>query len=92
MFTQLLYRDVLAHLHASSDIHADFAHDVDFGLDDGLVELVRRNAILQHTTRNFVLLEHRGLITHGGEVVGAAQTRRTTADDGNLLLPALKNT
>ena len=82
-------RDVLADLHAALDVDADLLHDVDLGLDDVLLQLIGRDAVAEHAAGLLVLLEHRRLVAHGGEVVGAAQAGRAAADDGDLLLPAV---
>ena len=87
LISKLLYGNVFANLHTSTDFHTDFAHDVDFGFDDLLVEFIGRDAVLQHTARGLVFFEDGGLVAHGGEIVGAAQTGRAAADDGNLLIP-----
>ena len=87
LISKLLYSNIFANFHASADLHTDFAHDVDLGFDDLLVEFIGRDAVLQHTAGDFVFLEHGGFVAHRGEVIGAAQTGRAAADDGDLLLP-----
>ena len=72
--TQLVEGDVLAHFHACAYLHADFAHYVDFRVDDLLVELVGRDTIAKHSARLRILLEHGRVVAHGREVVGAAKS------------------
>ena len=45
LFAELFYGDVLADLHARANLHTDLAHDVDFGLDDVLIQFVGRNTV-----------------------------------------------
>ena len=46
---------------------------------------------MQHAAGDGVLLEYRGTIAHSGEIIGAAQARRATADDGNFLVPTFED-
>ena len=58
-------------------------------IEDGFGQAEIGDAVLQHTAGDFVLLEHRGFVAHRSQIVGAAQTCGTTADNGDLLLPFL---
>ena len=85
----MLYGDILADFHACLDVNANFAHDIDFSLDDVFLQLIGRNAIAQHATRFLILLEYSGFVAHSGKVIGATQSRGATADNGNLLFPVI---
>ena len=89
LFAQLGNGDIFADLHAGLDLHAYLAHNINLCLDDFLVEFIGRNTVSEHTAGLLVLLEDSGFVAHGSQIVRATQTRRTTADDGDFLFPAL---
>ena len=91
LISKLLYGNVFTNFHTGVDVHSDLAHNVDLCFDDLFIQLIRGNAVLQHTAGNLVFLEHGGLVAHRGEVVGAAQTGGAAADDGDLFLPMVND-
>ena len=89
MLAKSIYGNILAHFDTAFDLNTYLAHHVDLRLDDILVELVRRYSVAEHSARFGVLLKHGRFIAHRSQIVCATQTRRTAADDGDLLFPAL---
>ena len=91
MLAKIVYGNIFANFDTAFYLYADLAHDVYLRLDHFLVKFVRRDTVSEHSARFFVLLEHSRFISHRSEVVCATQARRTAADDGDLLFPALLN-
>ena len=89
MFTQLLDGYIFAYFHPRAYLHTYLTHDVDFGLDDLFVQFIGGYTVLQHTTRNLVLLEHSGFIAYGSQIIGTTQTSGTATDNGDFLFPVL---
>ena len=87
LLTQLGNCHVLAHFHAEFDFHTHFPHDVDFGVDNFFVKLVARYTVGQHTACTLVLFKHGRIVAFLRKVKCATKPRRTSADNGNLLLP-----
>lgn len=78
--------DVFADLDATADLDALILDEVDLLLDDILLELVGRDAVLHHAARKLMLLEYGWLIAKEGQVVGTGQTCRAGTDDCDLLV------
>ena len=89
MLAKIVYGNIFTNFDTAFYLYANLAHDVYLRLDHFLVKFVRRDTVSEHSARFFVLLEHSRFISHRSEVVCATQTRRTAADDGDLLFPAL---
>ena len=85
---QLVERHITTDLHAIAELGTHQANDLDIGLDNILLQLKAGNAIGEHATRAFVLLEHDGLVALLGQIESAGQAGRTGTDDGDLLIKA----
>ena len=58
---------------------------LDLAIQDLTWETIGRNTIAQHTAELLPLLKHGNLMAHDAEIVGTAETARTTADDSHPL-------
>ena len=88
LLAQLRNGHVLTDLDAAADLHAQLAQDLDLGVDDGLFQLERRDAVGHHAAGTGGLFKDRGLVAAGGQIVRGGQARGACADDGDLLVPA----
>ncbi len=83
--TKLIEGDVLTNFNAGLELNAHFLHDIDFSLNNILLQLEGRNTVNKHTTTTLVLLEYGRGVTLFSEVVSTGETCRTTTDDSYLI-------
>ena len=85
LLTELGNGDVLAHLHAAAELHAQRAQHVDLRLHHVLLQTEGGNGVHQHTAGAALLFKHSGPIALLRQIVGAAHAGGASTDDGDLL-------
>ena len=85
LLTELGDGHILAHLHATAELHAHLPEDVDLRLHHVLLQAEAGDAVHQHAAGAFLLFKHGGPIALLRQIEGAAHTGRARADDGDLL-------
>ena len=82
---QLAQGHVVGNGRAHAQLDALRDDPIDFALELGTREAIRRNAIAHHATQMLALLEDDGGVTHEREVVCGGEAGRAAADDGDAL-------
>ena len=81
----VLRRDVRADIHARAEGYAFLTHDGNSSLDDAFFQLHVGNAVHQQTAHAVASFKHRDGMSSVIELVGCRESRRTRADDRDLL-------
>ncbi len=84
LLTELGDGDVLTHLHAAAELHAQRAQHVDLRFHHVLLQTEGGDGVHQHTAGTALLLKHGGAIALLRQIVGAAHAGGAAADDGDL--------
>ena len=82
---QLLHPHVHAHGGAGVCFDAQREDGFDLRVQQLAGETVAGDAVAQHTAQLLPLLEHRDLMAHQRQIVGAAQSAGSSSDNGHLL-------
>ena len=85
LLQQVLYPQLGAHGHAGVCLNAQREDGGDLRIQQVPGEAVVGDAVAQHTAQLLPFLEYRHLVTHQGQVIGAAQAAGPAADNGHLL-------
>ena len=86
LLLQLGQCHIFAHFDAAFDFDTLFTDDIDFLLQHILLQLVGRDAVHHHAAGLFVFLKDGRMIAHHRQVERTRQSRRTGANDRNLII------
>ena len=81
---QLVDREILANLNAAPDFYAHLAQNFNFCIHHILLQLIGGDAVNQHAARALILFKHGGLVAFFRQIIRAAQSCRTRADNRNF--------
>ena len=71
LFSEVVQRDVFAHVDTAFDFDTEFFDDVDFCVNDIFLKLKGRDAVGHHAARLLILLKYGGMVSCKGKIIGA---------------------